>query len=273
MPGENDRAIRLDAALVRRGLESSRERAKARILAGDVWVNGKPVAKPSALVDEEAEILCKGEGLAYVGRGGCKLEKAIAGRLDVSGAVAMDVGASTGGFTDCLLKSRAARVYAVDVGHGQLHPSLVADPRVVNLEGTDIRSGETLRGIIPAGSVNFCAVDVSFISLTRVLPAVLPFLKENAVLVCLIKPQFEAGRAAVGKRGVVKDPRVHCRVLDELCAFFMGLGFSVRWLDFSPITGGDGNIEFLAGLRYDREKPAVPGIADVVACAHRALKG
>ena len=196
MAGSDSAPARLDAALVRRGLEASRERAKQRILAGDVLVNGRVRNRPSFPVRDTDELMCKGEGLAYVGRGGCKLEKAVAGRFDLNGVTALDVGASTGGFTDCLLRSGAARVYAVDVGHGQLHPSLAADPRVVNLEGTDIRDRQALLRAVPAASVSFCAVDVSFISLTAVLPSVLPFLKKGAGLVCLVKPQFEAGRTA-----------------------------------------------------------------------------
>ncbi len=283
MPAEREEQTRLDIAMVRRGLESSRERAKARILAGDVLVNGKVQSRPSFLTGEDAEIVCRGEGLAYVGRGGCKLEKAVDGRFDLRGAAALDVGASTGGFTDCLLRNGAARVYAVDVGHGQLHSSLLSDPRVVNLEGTDIRDGEALSQTVPLGGIDFCAVDVSFISLTKVLPCVLPFLKQGAVLVCLIKPQFEAGRSAVGKRGVVRDAQAHRRVLESLCAFFAGLGLTAVKLEHSPIAGGDGNIEFLTTLRYDkgsgsRGAPAASGIsaaciADVVAAAHRELKG
>ena len=286
MAGSDSAPARLDAALVRRGLEASRERAKQRILAGDVLVNGRVRNRPSFPVRDTDELMCKGEGLAYVGRGGCKLEKAVAGRFDLNGVTALDVGASTGGFTDCLLRSGAARVYAVDVGHGQLHPSLAADPRVVNLEGTDIRDRQALLRAVPAASVSFCAVDVSFISLTAVLPSVLPFLKKGAGLVCLVKPQFEAGRAAVGKRGVVRDAGTHRRVLAGLCGLFDDCGLSLRSLDYSPITGGDGNIEFLAVLRYDdrddRTDDAAPekgeaasasAVDAVVAAAHRALKG
>lgn len=279
MPADDSTRIRLDAALVKRGLESSRERAKQRILAGEVLVNGRQQRRPSFLTGEEDRIECKGEGLVYVGRGGCKLEKAVSGRFDLDGATALDVGASTGGFTDCLLQNGAARVFAVDVGHGQLHPSLAADPRVVNLEGTDIRDQAALLRAMALRSVDFCAVDVSFISLAAVLPAVLPFLRQGADLVCLIKPQFEAGRAAVGKRGIVKDPRVHRRVLAEFTAFTADLGLTLRELTYSPITGGDGNIEFLAVLRYDsgngdgQESRLQTQIAAIVAAAHQALKG
>ncbi len=275
---DQDNRLRLDAALVRRGLESSRERAKERILSGRVRVNGQTVVRPSYTVSETDELHCEGEGLAYVGRGGCKLERAVKGRFSLNGITAMDVGASTGGFTDCLLKEGAAKIYAVDVGHGQLHPSLAADPRVVNLEGTDARATAALRAAIPESSVDFCAVDVSFISLTQVLPAVLPFLREGADIVCLIKPQFEAGRMSIGKNGVVKDARVHRQVLRTCCAFFEELGTPVRRLEFSPITGGEGNkgnIEFLATLQYDkekREKNAPLDIASVVEDAHRTLK-
>ena len=271
--------LRLDAALVRRGLETSRERAKERIRSGQVRVNGKTASRPSCMGTENDDVCCEGEGLAYVGRGGCKLEKAVKGRFSLNGITAMDIGASTGGFTDCLLKEGAAKVYAVDVGHGQLHPALAADPRVVNLEGTDARNTTALCAAIPKNSVDFCAVDVSFISLTQVVPAILPFLREGADLVCLVKPQFEAGRSAVGKNGVVKDARVHRQVLGECCAFFEALGTPVRRLEFSPITGGEGNkgnIEFLATLRYDKEKKetnAPLSIAAVVEDAHKTLKG
>ncbi len=238
---------RLDALLVERGLCSGRERAKEQIRSGNVFVNGRPETKPSALIDPAAELCCEG-GCPYVGRGGLKLEKAMReAQLDWTGLTALDIGASTGGFTDCMLKNGAAVVYAVDVGHGQLHPSLCADPRVVNLEGTDARSLAAV-STIPPNAVGLVTADVSFISVKAVLPAVRPFLTPNARLVVLIKPQFEAGRQAVGKRGVVRDPRVHRRVLDDMLRFFAEEGFRLDRLTFSPITGGEGNIEYLAVL-------------------------
>lgn len=238
---------RLDSLLVERGLVSGRERAKEQIRAGHVLVNGRPVAKPSALVDTAADILCEG-GCPYVGRGGLKLEKAVREvPLVLTGMTAMDVGASTGGFTDCMLQNGAARVYAVDVGHGQLHPSLRGDPRVVCLEGTDARSKE-LAAAVPGGTVQLVTADVSFISEKTVLPTIRPYLAPSARLVVLIKPQFEAGRQAVGKNGVVKDPRIHRRVLDDMLLFFAGEGLRLDWLSHSPVTGGEGNIEYLAVL-------------------------
>ena len=238
---------RLDVLLVERGLFSGRERAKEQIRAGAVLVNGRAEVKPSALVDIEADLICEG-GCLYVSRGGLKMEKAVrVAQLDLTGLTALDIGASTGGFTDCMLQNGAARVYAVDVGHGQLHPSLCADSRVVNLEGTDARS-QALTSVIPPETVEFVTADVSFISVKAVLPAVRPFLAPAARLVVLIKPQFEAGRQAVGKRGVVRDPRAHRRVLDEMLRFFAEEGLRLDGLTYSPVAGGEGNIEYLAVL-------------------------
>lgn len=211
---------RLDALLVERGFVSGRERAKELIQSGRVQADGRTVTKPSAQVSSGAEIACDTSGIKYVGRGGLKLEKALdMGGVSLEGLTALDMGASTGGFTDCMLRRGAARVYAVDVGHGQLHPSLAADPRVVNLEGTDGRDLDRLSESIPKNSVHFASIDVSFISIKAILPGLLSFLREDARLGVLIKPQFEAGRSAVGKNGVVKDPRAHRQVLRELCGF------------------------------------------------------
>lgn len=244
---------RLDAALVRLGFASGREKAKALIAAETVTVNGKTVTKASFSVGETDTVACAAPPPRYVGRGGYKLEKAVAlASLSLKGAVAMDIGASTGGFTDCMLQQGAVRVYAVDVGHGQLHPSLREDPRVVCLEGTDCRDTALLLRVIPAHSVTFCSVDVSFISLQAVLPSLCPLLAENAVVVCLIKPQFEAGKAAVGKKGIVKERRDHIRVLGEQLALFTSLNWGLKELTFSPITGGEGNIEYLAVLGTDQ---------------------
>lgn len=241
------RSKRLDAFLVEKGFASGRERAKEQIRAGKVLVNGRTVTKPSALVEDHADIRCEG-GCPYVGRGGLKLEKAVReASLKLDGVTALDIGASTGGFTDCMLRFGAARVYAVDVGHGQLHPTLRMDPRVVSLEGVDVRS-EALASAIPPGTASFAAADVSFISEKAVLPFLLPYLAPSARLVVLIKPQFEAGRQAVGKNGVVRDPRIHRRVLDEMLRFFAEEGLHLDWLSHSPVTGGEGNIEYLAVL-------------------------
>lgn len=249
-----EQKTRLDVYLVQTGLATGREKAKEYINAGAVTVNGKPVIKPSFLLTERDAVCCQTEEIAYVGRGGKKLEKALAvAGISPSGLTAMDVGASTGGFTHCLLLGGAVKVYAVDVGHGQLHASLIADPRVVNLEGTDIRS-DALKQHIPVKSVDLLTMDVSFVSLRTVLPAVFSYLRENAWLFLLIKPQFEAGKSDVGKNGIVRDKRVHCRVLREMCSLFSDSNCTLQYLTFSPITGGagrnDGNIEYLAILRY-----------------------
>ncbi|MBQ8751777.1 MAG: TlyA family RNA methyltransferase, partial [Clostridia bacterium] len=238
---------RLDAALVSRGLVSGREKAKELIAAGQVQVNGLTVTKATRQVGETDTLLCDASSLKYVGRGGFKLEKALElSGLSLAGAVAMDVGASTGGFTDCMLQNGASRVFSVDVGHDQLHSRLREDPRVVCLEGTDVRNADKLCKAVPLASLDLATVDVSFISLNRVVPAILPFLKPDATLICLIKPQFEAGKEAIGKNGLVKDARVHKRILTAYLREFSEWDIPVKLLTFSPITGGEGNIEYLA---------------------------
>ncbi len=266
--------LRLDAYLVGAGLVSGRERAKELIKAGAVTVNGRPVMKAATKITPADTVECDTSSVRFVSRGGLKLEKALQmSDIAVSGLVALDVGASTGGFTDCLLKAGAARVYAVDVGTDQLHPTLRENPRVVSLEGTDIRS-DTVSVHIPDHSIDLCAIDVSFISLRLILPAVRRFLKPGAVVLCLIKPQFEAGRQAIGKRGVVRDRRVHQTVLHSLCEFFAEQSLSVKGMDFSPVTGGEGNIEFLVVLVYSDTSapPATFPIKELVDRAHRELK-
>ncbi len=267
--------MRLDALLVMKGFVSGREKAKKLIENGAVTVAGKAVTKASVKVPCDSDIICDTSSVRFVGRGGFKLEKALQiSGVNVEGKVAMDVGASTGGFTDCLLQVGAKRVYAIDVGTEQLHPVLRDDSRVVVLEGTDVRS-PILQGSIPAVSIDVCAIDVSFISLTLVLPAVLPFLKDGATVLCLIKPQFEAGKSAIGKKGVVRDAKIHRRVLEDLCVFFSDNMLSVQALDFSPITGGEGNIEFLAALTYSSMQTPTPlpvSVKDVVDAAHKMLK-
>lgn len=246
---------RLDAWLVSHGLVSGRSKAKELIVGGLVTVNGKTVNKAAAMVSDADEIACDTSGIRYVGRGGYKLEKALTmAEIPLKSAVAMDVGASTGGFTDCMLQNGAAKVYAVDVGHGQLHPTLQADARVVNCEGCDVRHTDTLKETIPLRSITLCSVDVSFISLKAVMPYVVPFLADGAIVITLIKPQFEAGRADVGKGGIVKNPSVRRRVLNDIVAFLETLPFRVLAVDESPITGGDGNVEFLAVLCYAERK-------------------
>lgn len=263
---------RLDAYLVAVGTASGREKAKELIEAGYVSVNGTAVTKASRRVAPTDVVGCAAPAQKYVGRGGYKLERAIeAAGLSLTDAVAMDVGSSTGGFTDCMLQNGVARVYAVDVGHDQLHPTLRQDPRVVVLEGTDVRS-EALSAAVAAGSITFCSVDVSFVSLSHVLPAILPYLAQDATLVCLIKPQFEAGKAAVGKHGVVKDRKVHAQVLSRQLCLFSEAGLTHVWLGHSPITGGEGNIEYLAVLRRNVTAVPVWDTAAVVQTAFEELK-
>ncbi len=267
--------LRLDALLVTKGYVSGREKAKELIENGAVTVAGKAVTKASVKIPIDSVITCDTSSVRFVGRGGLKLEKALQiSGVDVKGMVAMDVGASTGGFTDCLLQAGAVKVYAIDVGTDQLHPTLRDNAHVVVLEGTDVRS-PALQEIIPTKSVDVCAIDVSFISLTHVLPAVLPFLKDGATVLCLIKPQFEAGKSAIGKKGVVRDAKAHRRVIEDLCVFFSETALSVQAPDFSPITGGEGNIEFLAALVYSKiitPAPLPVSVKDVVDAAHRTLK-
>ena len=244
---------RLDVLLVERGLASSREKAKALIMAGIVYVNQNKEDKAGASFDpEEAEIEVRGATLPYVSRGGLKLEKALkVFPIDLTDRVCMDIGASTGGFTDCMLQNGASRVYSIDVGYGQLDWKLRSDPRVVCMEKTNFRyvKPEDL-GDGPAPS--FASVDVSFIGLDKILPAALQILTPGAEMVCLIKPQFEAGRDKVGKKGVVRDRKVHEEVVRDVTAMAAGLGFEVLGLDYSPIRGPEGNIEYLMHLR----KPA-----------------
>lgn len=264
---------RLDTYLVASGYAGGREKAKELIEAGYVTVNGAVITKASRRLTPTDAVVCSAPAQKYVGRGGYKLEQAIfAASLDLSGAVAMDVGASTGGFTDCMLQNGAVRVYAVDVGHDQLHSTLRADARVVNLEGTDIRS-QVLADAVAAGSVTFCSVDVSFVSLSYVLPSILPYLAQDATLVCLIKPQFEAGKAAIGKHGVVKDRKVHVRVLADQLTLFHQHGLTPVWLGHSPITGGEGNIEYLAVLRRDVTAAPVWDPTAIVQTAFAELQG
>ena len=245
---------RLDVYLVANGLATGRDKACERIKNGGVAVNGGTGAKPSYRVSENDAVSCADSTDIFVGRGGLKLEHILSQTAPLSaGVTAMDVGASTGGFTDCLLRHGAAHVYAVDVGHGQLHPSLCADARVSDLSGTDIRRREQVLQHVAPASVDVLTMDVSFISLRMALPAVFEFLTDDARLFVLIKPQFEAGRADIGKNGIVRDRRVHYRVLREITEFFTEQGCTIERLSASPITGGagrqHGNIEYIAALR------------------------
>lgn len=234
---------RLDTLMVERGLAPSREKAQALIMAGQVVVADHLVDKAGRQVAQDAEIRIKGEVLPYVSRGGLKLQQALDFfELEVIGLNALDVGASTGGFTDCLLQRGVERVFAVDVGHNQLAWKLRQDSRVVNIEKTNIRylTSEQL----PA-PVDLAVIDASFISLAKVLPPTLPFVKPGGMIICLVKPQFEVGRGEVGKGGIVRDPRAHARVVEEISAVAVSLGLKVAGVTESPITGADGNREFL----------------------------
>ena len=239
--------LRLDQLLVQRGLCETRARAQARILAGDVLVEGHPVTKAGHGVQEEAEIRLRGEGLPFVSRGGLKLQGALdLWKLDVAGRVCFDAGASTGGFTDCLLQRGAAKVYAVDVGTNQLHWKLRSDPRVVSLEQTNLRAWDPAS--IPERCSFLCA-DLSFISLKLAIPPVLGSLTADANAVLLVKPQFEAGRGEVGEGGIVRDPAIHARVCEEIWRFFEATLLAPQAIAPSPIKGGEGNTEFLLKLR------------------------
>lgn len=269
---------RLDVLLVKRNLAESREKAKALIMSGIVYVNGQKEDKAGTTFEETAPIEVRGSTLKYVSRGGLKLEKAMdrfGVRLD--GKICMDVGASTGGFTDCMLQNGAVKVYSVDVGHGQLAWKLRNDERVVCMEKTNIRY-VTPEDI--ADPIGFASIDVSFISLTKVLEPVKALLEDNGQIVCLIKPQFEAGREKVGKKGVVREPAVHLEVIDMVIDYALSIGFEALNLEFSPIKGPEGNIEYLLYLQkhpedqeaeYAVRREAAADPKAVVAEAHQTL--
>ena len=260
---------RLDVVLVERGLAETRQKAQATIMSGIVYVNGKKVDKAGYSVAEDANVEVRGNALPYVSRGGLKLEKAMREfGLELGGCVCADIGASTGGFTDCMLQNGAAKVYAVDVGYGQLDWKLRSDARVVCLERTNARylTHEQVRE-----ELDFASVDVSFISLKLILPAVNGLLRDGGHVACLVKPQFEAGREKVGKKGVVRDPAVHREVLEHFLRHAADSGFGVLDLTYSPIRGPEGNIEYLGYL----EKGAVTArefdLAALVAASHGEL--
>ncbi|GAA0296458.1 23S rRNA (cytidine1920-2'-O)/16S rRNA (cytidine1409-2'-O)-methyltransferase [Gracilibacillus halotolerans] len=245
--------IRVDQLLVNRGLLESREKAKTTIMAGHVFSNGQRIDKPGTKVDEEIPLEVKGNPLPYVGRGGLKLEKALDYfNLDISNRTMVDVGASTGGFTDCALQNGVERSYAIDVGYNQLAWKLRNDSRVVVMERTNFRymTPDKLEYELPS----FAGVDVSFISLKLILPPLYELLTNNSDALILIKPQFEAGKDQVGKKGIVRDRNVHEEVIKEILSFAESVGFQIAGLTYSPITGGDGNIEFLAWLKKSDEK-------------------
>lgn len=262
---------RLDVALVERGLIESRERAKTTIMEGSVYVNSQKADKPGMQVSEKDSIEVRGKALAYVSRGGLKLEKALDFfGVDPKDKLVIDAGASTGGFSDCLLKRGAKKIYAVDVGYGQLAWSIRNDERVVCMERTNVRY--LTHESIPE-ELDLAVIDVSFISLSLVLPAIYNLLSENGEVLCLIKPQFEAGREKVGKKGVVRDPAVHIEVLEQFCVGAESMNFSVYGITFSPITGPEGNIEFLGHLKKNADMQELPDLAALVAEAHNGLKG
>jgi 23S rRNA (cytidine1920-2'-O)/16S rRNA (cytidine1409-2'-O)-methyltransferase len=247
---------RLDVLLVTRGLQESREKAKRTIMAGIVYVNGQKEDKAGAVFPEDCEIEIRGSVLKYVSRGGLKLEKAIHEfGVDPSGKVCIDIGASTGGFTDCMLQNGAVKVFAIDVGHGQLDWKLRNDARVVCMEKTNIRYVKPEDLGVSAGLVS---IDVSFISLQLVIPVVKTLLAPEGQVVCLIKPQFEAGREQVGKKGVVRDKGVHRDVIERTIRFAYETGFLLQGLTYSPIKGPEGNIEYLALLTLNPGGEAAP---------------
>ena len=261
---------RLDVLLVSLGLAESRAKAQATIMAGEVYVNGQKADKSGMEVDITSNIEVRGSACPYVSRGGLKLEKALRNfGVDPTGYVCSDSGASTGGFTDCLLQQGASKVFAIDVGYGQLAWKIRNDPRVVVMERTNIRyvTPEDLGEML-----DLSVIDVSFISLGLVLPVVKTLLKPTGQVLCLIKPQFEAGKDKVGKKGVVRDPAVHEEVLQNFISLAKSLDFTIRNLTFSPVKGPEGNIEFLAHLSMQPGEDSYLSPGDLVAQSHAALK-
>ena len=260
---------RLDVLLVERGLQETRQKAQATIMSGLVYVDGRKVDKAGTAVPDDARLEVRGSALRYVSRGGLKLEKAISAfRLSLDGAICADIGASTGGFTDCMLQNGAAKVYAVDVGYGQLDWKLRNDARVVCMERTNARYLD--REQIP-DELDFASVDVSFISLRLILPAVHGLLKAGGHVACLIKPQFEAGREKVGKKGVVRDPAVHLEVLEQFLQNAKESGFTVLDITYSPIRGPEGNIEYLGYLESGEWVEKEFDLKALVAASHTDL--
>lgn len=259
---------RLDVLLVEKGLVVSRERAKSSIMAGLVFVDGQRIDKAGTMVPVEGNIVVTGDSIGYVSRGGLKLAKALKHfEIDMTGKVMADIGASTGGFTDCALQNGASSVYAIDVGYGQLAWSLRTDSRVINMERTNIRN-VTVEDL--GQLLDFASIDVAFISLTKVLPVVKTLLSPTGTVVALIKPQFEAGKAKVGKKGVVRDPLVHIEVITNIVAASCELGFVPLGLTYSPVKGPEGNIEYLIYLTNVEHDEVVTGsaIEEIVKEAH-----
>lgn len=262
---------RLDVLLTEQGYADTRSKAQAIIMAGQVYVNGQKADKPGISYEETVELEVRGDVCPYVSRGGWKLEKALRDfGVRPDGYVCSDSGASTGGFTDCLLQQGAKKVFAIDVGYGQLDWKIRSDERVVVMERTNIRyvTPEDL-----GEPLDLSVIDVSFISLSIVLPTIKTLLKPTGQVLCLIKPQFEAGREKVGKKGVVRDPETHKEVLDHFVALADRLGFTILGLTFSPVKGPEGNIEFLGHLCMEQTDSIRPDTADIVRQAHETLKG
>lgn len=264
--------LRLDTAVFEAGYAESREKAKAMIMAGIVYVNNQKSDKAGYILKPDDVLEVRGSALKYVSRGGLKLEKAVnVFSLSLDGCICADIGASTGGFTDCMLQNGAVKVYSIDVGYGQLAWKLRSDERVVNLERTNFRyvTSEQIPDLL-----DFASVDVSFISLSHILPVMNTLLKENGKSVCLIKPQFEAGKENVGKKGVVRDKKVHIDVIEKIISLALQNGFSVLDLDFSPIKGPEGNIEYLCYLEKESEvsNKSLKSVEDIVEASHNDLK-
>lgn len=262
---------RLDVLLVEQGLVESRQKAQATIMSGLVYVNGQKVDKAGTPTDENASIEVRGKALKYVSRGGLKLEKAMSTfPIELVDKISADIGASTGGFTDCMLQNGARKVYAVDVGYGQLAWSLRSDPRVVCLERTNARYLTTEQ--IPE-PLDFASIDVSFISLKLILPALRPLMAEGGQVACLVKPQFEAGKEKVGKKGVVRDPEVHLEVLEHFLEHAAQANFYVAGLTYSPIRGPEGNIEYLGYLTTEPASEWEMDLKALVSASHGELEG
>lgn len=267
---ETVKKIRLDVLLVERGLCETREKAKRTIMAGLVFSGTERLEKAGEKVKSDIDLMVKGQVMPYVGRGGFKMEKALSVfEIDVTARTGLDIGSSTGGFTDCALQNGAAHMYALDVGSNQLDWKLRSDDRVTAMEKTNFRHATP--NMFPV-KPNFATIDVSFISLRLILPPLKTILADGGDVIALVKPQFEAGRDDVGKKGIVRDERIHERVLKEMVDFFVREGFYVKQLDFSPITGGEGNIEFLlhAQLKTAGMDPEVDPL-ETVRLAHAAL--
>lgn len=262
---------RLDILLVKKGLSPSREKAKASIMAGIVYVDGQKSDKAGNMVDENADIFVKENLCPYVSRGGLKLEKSMKEfDLHLDGKYCMDIGASTGGFTDCMLQNGAVKVYAIDVGYGQLDYKLRIDERVVNMEKCNVRYLDTNLIKEP---IDFISVDVSFISLKLIFPVAVQVLADDGEIVCLVKPQFEAGREQVGKKGIVRDKKVHAEVIENVIGYAADNGLYPQGLTFSPVTGAKGNIEYLLALSK-KENPCynVSCIHEIVENSHAELE-